>query len=136
MIVSSLDVSGEFDTTKLPVAGITYEVVFIINLEERGSHSDLDEQAFGWIKKKKKEKDVWNIPVNVKLILPDGIIRERKANLTRKPGGEWIEIPAGEFVTSPLRTGEIKFSIYHVGGGSNWGLIVKGVTIRPIIRPM
>lgn len=102
---------GRFETAKLS-PGAPYEVAFVIMLRD---------PAYGW-----------EVPVNVRLTLPDGTKQEHKENLMKKPRGEWIEIPAGEFVTWPEKTGEIKFSIYENQGGE-WkrGLIIKGVAIRP-----
>jgi hypothetical protein len=106
-----LEVHGKFETAKLS-AGTTYEVAFVIMLKD---------PAYGW-----------EVPVNVRLILPDGNKQERKENLMKKPRGEWIEIPVGEFVASPEKAGEIEFSIYEYEGGK-WkrGLVIKGIVIRP-----
>ncbi|KAE8038960.1 hypothetical protein FH972_011422 [Carpinus fangiana] len=90
----------------------TYEVAFVIKLEE---------QASGW-----------EVPVNVVLILPDGNKQERKENLVGKPRGKWIEIPIGEIVASPTRTGNIEFAIYE-HSDDHWKkwLVIKGIAIRP-----
>ncbi len=106
-----LEVHGKFETTKLS-PGTLYEVAFEIMLKD---------PAYGW-----------EVPVNVRLILPDGNKQEHKENLMKKPRGQWIEIPVGEFVTSQEKTGEIEFSIYEYEGGM-WkrGLLIKGVAIRP-----
>lgn len=106
-----LEVGGKFETNKLS-PGTLYEVAFEIMLKD---------PAYGW-----------EVPVNIRLTLPDGNKQEHKENLMKKPRGEWIEIPVGEFVTSPENTGEIEFSIYEYEGGK-WkrGLVIKGVAIRP-----
>ncbi|XP_075673968.1 lectin-like [Castanea sativa] len=106
-----LEVGGKFETKKLS-PGNLYEVAFEIMLKN---------PSYGW-----------EVPVNVRLTLPDGNKQEHKENLMKKPRGEWIEIPVGEFVTSPENTGEIEFSIYEYEGGK-WkrGLVIKGVAIRP-----
>lgn len=102
---------GKFETKKLSPRTL-YEVAFEIMLKD---------PSYGW-----------EVPVNVRLTLPDGNKQEHKENLMKKPRGEWIEIPVGEFVTSPENTGEIEFSIYEFEGGK-WkrGLVIKGVAIRP-----
>ena len=106
-----LGVHGKFETKKL-LLGNTYEVAFVIMLNK---------EAYGW-----------EVPVNVRLFLPDGNKQERKESLMKKPIGEWIEIPIGEFVASLEMAGEIEFSIYEYEGGQ-WkrGLVIKGIAIRP-----
>ncbi|KAG2688077.1 hypothetical protein I3760_09G077300 [Carya illinoinensis] len=106
-----LEVRGKFHTANLS-PGTLYELAFVVKLKD---------PAYGW-----------EVPVNVRLTLPDGNKQERKENLMKKPRGDWIEIPVGEFVTSPKNTGEIEFSIYEYEVG-DWkrGLVVKGITIRP-----
>jgi hypothetical protein len=104
-------VRGELETRKLS-PGTRYEVAFVIMMKEAATG--------------------WEAPVNVRLILPDGNKQERKENLMKKPRGEWIEIPVGEFVASPEKAGDIEFSIYEYEGGQ-WkrGLVIKGIAIRP-----
>ncbi|KAL5538914.1 hypothetical protein UlMin_045777 [Ulmus minor] len=106
-----LEIHGKFETTKLS-PGTSYEVVFVVMLKD---------PAYGW-----------DVPVNVRLVLPDGSKQEHKVNLMEKPRGQWINIPAGEFRTSPEKPGEIEFSIYEYEGGI-WkkGLVIKGVKIQP-----
>lgn len=74
----------------------------------------------------------WEIPVNLRLTLPDGSKQEHKENLMEKPRGRWIEIPAGEIKSSTEKTGEMEFSLYEYEGGK-WkkGLLIKGVKIQP-----
>jgi hypothetical protein len=107
-----LDVRGKFEITKPSPDINTYEVAFVIKLEE---------QASGW-----------EVPVNLTLILPDGNKQKRRENLAGKPRGEWIEIQVGEFVASPERSGEIEFAIDE-HGDDHWkkGLVIKGIAIRP-----
>ncbi|XP_041023408.1 protein PHLOEM PROTEIN 2-LIKE A1-like [Juglans microcarpa x Juglans regia] len=106
-----LEVHGKFQTANLS-PGTLYELAFVVKLKD---------PAYGW-----------EVPVNVRLTLPDGNKQEHKENLMKKPRGDWIEIPVGEFVPSPENTGEIEFSIYEYEGGE-WkrGLVIKGITIRP-----
>lgn len=74
----------------------------------------------------------WKIPVNVALNLPDGSKQERKVSMLQQPKEQWMEIPVGEFRTSPEMLGEIQVSMYEFDGGK-WkgGLIIKGVKIQP-----
>ncbi|GLT63049.1 hypothetical protein SLA2020_356430 [Shorea laevis] len=90
----------------------------------------LKDPAYGW----EDPAYGWEDPVNVRLILPDRNKQERKENLMKKPRGEWIEIPVGEFVASPEMAGEIEFSIYEYGGKWKRGLVIKGVAIRPKVN--
>ncbi|KAK9937127.1 hypothetical protein M0R45_013939 [Rubus argutus] len=105
-----LDVSGQFDAAKLS-PGTLYEVVFVVMLKAEGGG--------------------WEVPVNVRLSLPDGNKQEHKVNLMEKARGQWIEIPVGEFRASPGKLGDIKFSMYEHGGHWKNGLVIKGVAIRP-----
>ncbi|KAF3450036.1 hypothetical protein FNV43_RR06115 [Rhamnella rubrinervis] len=109
-----LEVSGKFNTSKLS-PGTLYEVAFVIMLKD---------PAYGW-----------QVPVNIKLVFPDGTRQESKVNLMEKVRGQWIKIPAGEFQTPVRKQGEIEFSMMETKGGE-WkkGLVVKGVTIQPKSR--
>lgn len=107
-----LEINVRFETTKLTPRTL-YEVVFVIMLKE-GAHG-------------------WDAPVNLKLLLPNGIKIEHKENLKMKPRNQWIEIPVGEFRILPEKAGEMKISMYEIEDG-NWkkGLVIKGVVIRPV----
>ncbi|KAI9122548.1 hypothetical protein K1719_006388 [Acacia pycnantha] len=113
--VRSLEVHGRLDTRKL-TAGILYEVCF---------HVMLKDPAQGW-----------EVPVNVRLVLPGGKKQEHKENLISKMKGQWIEILVGQFV-APAHDegGEMEFSLYEIQGGA-WkqGLVIKGVSIKPNSR--
>ncbi|KAK2991706.1 hypothetical protein RJ640_019498 [Escallonia rubra] len=111
LMVCWLEVHGRFDTTKLS-PGIVYEVFFVVMLKE---------PVYGW-----------EVPVNLRLIVPDGSTQEHKENLMEKERGQWIEILAGKFMAAPDNVGDIQFSLYEYEGGI-WkkGLLVKGVAIRP-----
>ncbi|XP_051128991.1 uncharacterized protein PHLOEM PROTEIN 2-LIKE A4-like [Andrographis paniculata] len=106
-----LEVHGRFDISNLS-RGPTYEVVFVVKLND---------PAYGW-----------EVPVNLRLTLPDGSKQEHKEKLMEKPRGKWIEIAAGEFKTTVEEAGEMEFSLYEYEGGK-WkrGLLIKGVSIRP-----
>ncbi|KAL5578523.1 hypothetical protein UlMin_020222, partial [Ulmus minor] len=105
-----LDVGGKIETTRL-CPRTQYEVVFEIMMKDCATG--------------------WGVPVNVRLILPNGCKQECKVNLCEKPRGRWIEIPVGVFTTSPGHCGEIQFSLYEYGGHWKKGLVIKGVRIRP-----
>ncbi|BBH01296.1 phloem protein 2-A1 [Prunus dulcis] len=106
-----LEVHGKFETSKLS-PGTLYEVVFVVKLKASG---------YGW-----------DVPVNVRLTLPDDSIQWHKVNLMEIPREQWIEISVGEFRASPEKPGDMEFSMYEYDGGK-WkrGLVIKGVTIRP-----
>ncbi|GFQ04829.1 protein phloem protein 2-like a9 [Phtheirospermum japonicum] len=93
-------------------AETTYEIAFILKLKD---------PAYGW-----------QVPVNLRLTLPDGTKQERKENLMEKPREKWIEISAGEFKSSAEKVGEIEISLFEYEGGI-WkkGLLIKGIVIRP-----
>ncbi|CAK7336986.1 unnamed protein product [Dovyalis caffra] len=109
-----LEIYGRFDT-KMLSPGILYEVVFVIKLKD---------PAYGWA-----------APVTVSLVLPNGCKQERKEKLQTKLREQWIEIPVGEFITSPENVGEIQIGMYEYDGGE-WkrGLVIKGITIRPKLK--
>ncbi|WCJ28483.1 phloem protein 2-A1 [Euphorbia peplus] len=106
-----LEVHGNFETIKL-TPNVLYEVAFVLMLKD---------PAYGL-----------EDPVNFRLTLPNGNKQLHKEYLFTKPRGQWIEIPAGEFVTSPENVGEIEISMFEYEGGK-WkkGLGLKGVIIRP-----
>ncbi|XP_042519708.1 uncharacterized protein LOC122093428 [Macadamia integrifolia] len=106
-----LDVLGKFDTSNLP-SGIMYEVAFIVMLKD---------SATGW-----------EVPVHLRLALPDGKTQEHEEYLLSKPRGEWMKLKVGEFQAYPGKSRDIQFSLFEIEKG-NWksGLIIKGVTIRP-----
>ncbi|XP_019423652.1 PREDICTED: lectin-like [Lupinus angustifolius] len=107
-----LEVHGKFDTRKLS-PGILYEVSFVVMLKD---------PAQGW-----------EVPVNVRLVLPGGKKQEHKEKLIDKLRMRKIEIPVGEFVASAGDNGgEMEFSLYEYEGGM-WkqGLVIEGVTIKP-----
>ncbi|KAE8038961.1 hypothetical protein FH972_011420 [Carpinus fangiana] len=110
-----LDVRGKFEITKPSPDINTYEVAFVLKLEE---------QASGW-----------EVPLNLTLILPDGNKQKRRENLAGKPRGKWIEIQVGKFVASPERSREIEFAIYELNmleeQASQWEVPVNVTLILP-----
>ncbi|EOA17910.1 hypothetical protein CARUB_v10006319mg [Capsella rubella] len=110
--VAWLEVVGKFEAEKLTPNSL-YEVAFVVKL--------LD-SAKGW-----------GYRVNFKLVLPTRETKERRENMNMLEKNRWVEIPAGEFRTSPEPvSGKIEFSMFEVKSGQ-WksGLTVKGVAIRP-----
>ncbi|XVF87047.1 hypothetical protein PTKIN_Ptkin18bG0089300 [Pterospermum kingtungense] len=111
-----LEVAGKFDVAKLS-PGTLYGVGVMVMLKD-------EDEAFGW-----------EVPVNLRLTLPNGQKIERKETLVTKPRGKWIEIPLGEFktaATSCQNVGEIEIYIHECDTGM-WkgGLVIKGVSIQP-----
>lgn len=109
--VTWLEVVGKFETEYLTPNSL-YEVVFVVKLTD---------SAKGW-----------EILVNFKLVLPTGETKERQENMNLLEKNRWVEIPAGEFSTSPeYNSGKIEFSMFETNGHWKSGVIVKGVAIRP-----
>ncbi|KAG4906353.1 hypothetical protein JHK85_055796 [Glycine max] len=110
-MVCWLEVHGKFDTRKLSL-GILYQVSFIVMLKD---------SAQGW-----------EVPINVRLVLPGGKKQQHKENLNEKLRECWIEIPVGEFVASEKDVGNLEISMYEYEGGK-WktGLIIQGIAIKP-----
>ncbi|XP_058757195.1 protein PHLOEM PROTEIN 2-LIKE A1-like [Vicia villosa] len=106
-----LEVHGKFDTRKLS-PGILYQVSFCVKLID---------PAQGW-----------ELPVNVRLVLPGGKKQQYKMNLMEMLRGRWIEVPVGEFVASEKEGGEMEISMFEYEGGM-WkqGLVIKGIAIKP-----
>ncbi|XP_058730638.1 protein PHLOEM PROTEIN 2-LIKE A1-like [Vicia villosa] len=106
-----LEVHGKFDTRKLS-PGILYQVLFCVKLID---------PAQGW-----------ELPVNVRLVLPGGKKQQYKMNLMEMLRGRWIEVPVGEFVASEKDGGEMEISMFEYEGGM-WkqGLVIKGIAIKP-----
>ncbi|KAJ6816102.1 protein PHLOEM PROTEIN 2-LIKE A1-like [Iris pallida] len=105
-----LEIHGRFDTSLLS-PGATYDVSFVVMME----------LGYGWA-----------TPVNLRLVLPDGSVQQRRESLLDRPGGQWIELKAGELAARKDQAGQMEFSLYEYEGGQ-WkrGLIVKGVLVRP-----
>ncbi|OMO63771.1 Phloem protein 2-like protein [Corchorus olitorius] len=41
----------------------------------------------------------WELPIKLRLSLPNGTVKERQVSLFQKPRGEWIELNLGKFRT-------------------------------------
>ncbi|KAK3430344.1 LOW QUALITY PROTEIN: hypothetical protein EUGRSUZ_E01885 [Eucalyptus grandis] len=94
-----LDVHGRFDVSKLSM-GTTYEVAFVILM--------------------RSSADGWQIPVNIRLTLPDGTKQEHTENLMEKPRRDWIEIKAGELSTTKHKEGEMEVSMFEHATTPRW----------------
>src|SRR4051812_31217882 len=105
-----LEVHGRFGTSYL-TPGVMYEVVFAVMME----------LGYGWA-----------MPVNPRLKLPNGDVKQHEVCLLEVPKGKWIELKVGEFIAANNLAGEMEFSSYEYEGGQ-WkrGLVIKGVIIRP-----
>ncbi|XWS58619.1 hypothetical protein CRYUN_Cryun08bG0050200 [Craigia yunnanensis] len=110
-----LDVRGNFKISDLS-PGTVYEVVYVVMLTKGASG--------------------WELPVKLKLCLPDGKVQERQVSLLQKPRGQWMELSLGHFCTGEngetRETREVWFYLYECGGHWKNGLVIKGVILRPI----
>ncbi|XP_022719932.1 protein PHLOEM PROTEIN 2-LIKE A1-like [Durio zibethinus] len=107
-----LEVKGKFKILDLS-PGTVYEVVYVVMLT--------------------KEASGWELPVKLKLSLPDGKVQERQVSLLQKPRGQWMELGLGHFCTGENgETGEVCFDLYEIGGHWKSGLVIKGAILRPI----
>ncbi|PKI74019.1 hypothetical protein CRG98_005636 [Punica granatum] len=104
-----LDVRGKLSMSDLTPRA-EYEVVYRVKLSKN---------AFGW-----------ELPVTLKLSLPNGTVRHRQVSLLEKPRGSIIELSVGHFIVEDDETGEVCFDLYEHGGHWKCGLIVHGAIIR------
>ncbi|BAT74855.1 hypothetical protein VIGAN_01262600 [Vigna angularis var. angularis] len=106
-----LEVHGKFDIGMVS-PGVLYQVSFIVMLKDSA--------------------EGWEIPINVRLVLPGGRKQEQRENLMDKSRERWIEIRVGEFVASEKDAGQMEISMYEYEGGM-WktGLIIQGLSIKP-----
>ncbi|KDP39599.1 hypothetical protein JCGZ_02619 [Jatropha curcas] len=105
-----LDVRGKFSVSDLS-PGIVYEIVYQVKLTNGA--------------------DGWELPISLKLSLPNGVVRQRQVVLLEKPRGEWTELSVGNFLAEEGETGEVCFDIYEHGGHWKRGLIIRGAILRP-----
>ncbi|CAL5213056.1 unnamed protein product [Lathyrus oleraceus] len=106
-----LGVHGKFDTRKLS-PGILYQVRFYVVLKD---------SAQGW-----------ELPINVRLVLPGGKKQQHKVNLMEMLRVGWTVVPVGEFVAGEKDGGEMEISLFEYDGGT-WkqGLVIGGIAIKP-----
>ena len=90
-----LDVRGNFKISDLS-PGTVYEVVYVVMLTKGASG--------------------WELPVKLKLCLPDGKVQERQVSLLQKPRGQLMELSLGHFCTGENgETREVCFYLYEFG---------------------
>ncbi|XP_042520352.1 uncharacterized protein LOC122093871 [Macadamia integrifolia] len=108
--VCQLEIHGKFDISNL-LPRVMYEVAFVVKLKEASNGRD--------------------VPINFKLILPDGTKQEHKKLLISKPKGQWMELLVGEFWTCQDMDGDLQFNLFGYKD-AHWksGLVIKGVIIR------
>ncbi|XP_062172198.1 protein PHLOEM PROTEIN 2-LIKE A1-like [Alnus glutinosa] len=105
-----LDVRGKLNMSELSPK-VVYEIVYLVKLTNGASG--------------------WELPIVLKLSLPDGRTQERQLSLSEKPRKQWIELNVGNFQTENGGSGEVCFDIYQHGGHWKNGLIIKGAVVRP-----
>ncbi|CBI40027.3 hypothetical protein VitviT2T_022744 [Vitis vinifera] len=105
-----LDVRGKLKMSELS-PGIVYGVFYQVKLTKGGSG--------------------WELPLTLRLSLPDGRVQHRQVSLRQKPRGEWIELNVGNFQTQEGESREVCFDLYEHGGHWKNGLIVKGAILKP-----
>lgn len=105
-----LDVSGKLKMSELS-PGIVYDIFYVVKLTKGASAG-------------------WELPITLKLSLPDGRDLCRQLSLLMKPRGEWIELNVGSFQTVKGKTGEVCFGLCEHRGHWKTGLIIKGAIIR------
>ncbi|KAL7204135.1 hypothetical protein ACSBR2_017242 [Camellia fascicularis] len=106
-----LDVRGKFKISDLS-QGIIYQVVYEVKLTN-GARG-------------------WELPIMLRLSLPDGKFQERQVSLLEKPKGQWIELNVGKFKAQDTENGEVCFDLYEHGGHWKTGLVIRSAIIRPI----
>ena len=105
-----LDVRGKLTMSELS-PGVIYEIVYVVKLT--------------------KEASGWELPIVLKLSLPDGRVRERQVSIMEKPRKQWIELNVGNFESKDGETGEVCFDLFQHGTHWKGGLIIKGAILRP-----
>ncbi|KAL7204134.1 hypothetical protein ACSBR2_017241 [Camellia fascicularis] len=106
-----LDVRGKFKISDLS-QGIIYQVVYEVKLTN-GARG-------------------WELPIMLRLSLPDGKFQERQVSLLEKPKGQWIELNVGKFKAQDTENGEVCFDLYEHGDHWKIGLVIRSAIIRPI----
>ena len=61
----------------------------------------------------------WELPIKLKLSLPDGKVQESQVSILQKPRGQWMELSLGHFCTGEngetRETREVCFYLYEFG---------------------
>ncbi|XP_031399894.1 uncharacterized protein LOC116210202 isoform X2 [Punica granatum] len=103
-----LDISGKFSTVDLS-PNTMYGVVLNVRMEE---NCDI-------------------VPLNFKIMLPDGSKRANSIDLRLYEEEQWLEISLCEFKMSPQNVGEVAFSIYEHSEHWKGGILIGGVSFKP-----
>ncbi|XP_074307543.1 protein PHLOEM PROTEIN 2-LIKE A1-like [Silene latifolia] len=109
-----LEVHGKINMSYL-TPRVKYQVAYLIKLEET---------AYGW-----------DVPVNLSLTLPNGIVQQHhQEDLRKYPREEWIRLVVGEFEVPEISQSDVQFSLYEYEG-KNWkkGLVIQGAIIAPMV---
>ncbi|GFZ02691.1 hypothetical protein Acr_15g0012990 [Actinidia rufa] len=107
-----LDVRGKLQISDLS-PGTVYEITYVVKLEKRASG--------------------WELPIKLRLSLPDGTVKVRQVSLFEKPRGRDIELQVGTFEAQENEEREVCFDLYEHGGHWKSGLIIKGAVVKPKI---
>ncbi|XP_075644128.1 protein PHLOEM PROTEIN 2-LIKE A1-like [Castanea sativa] len=105
-----LDVRGKLTMSDLSPE-VEYEIVYVVKLTKGASG--------------------WELPIRLKLSLPDGRVQERQVCLLEKPRKQWMELDVGNFQSKDGESGEVCFDLFEHGGHWKTGLIIKGAILRP-----
>lgn len=106
-----LEVSGKFRTIAL--APMTkYEIAFVVKIKDPNGQ--------------------WDAPVTFTATLPNGKKEECFKSLKTVPQQRWEHIAICEFVMSPENVGEVTFALNEHGANWKSGLVIKGVSFRPV----
>ncbi|XP_030548830.1 protein PHLOEM PROTEIN 2-LIKE A2-like [Rhodamnia argentea] len=109
--VFRLEVNGKFGTIALAQMA-KYEIASVVTMIDSYYHGD--------------------VPVTFTVTLPNGKKEERVKSLRRMPQQRWEHIPICEFVMLPENVGEVTFALNERGGKWKSGLIIEGVSFRPV----
>ncbi|XVF56730.1 hypothetical protein PTKIN_Ptkin06aG0143700 [Pterospermum kingtungense] len=110
-----LDVRGKLKLSDLTPRS-SYEGVYVVKLTKGASG--------------------WELPIKLRLSLPNGRVQERQVSLLHKPRGVWMELNVGNFCTEEEINGdtgdtrEVCFDLYEHGNHWKTGLVIRGAILR------
>ena len=102
-----LDVRGKLNVSDIS-PGVNYEITYEVKLS--------------------KSANGWELPITLRVSLPNGMVRECNVSLFEKPKGKWIELKVGNMNADEAGTGEVSIDLYEHGGHWKSGLIIRGIT--------
>lgn len=108
--LSWLYIKGSFYTNVLSPK-TTYEVTFVVKL--------------------RRSSNLWPLPVNLELHLPDGSKLISTESLAKKPKEKWIKLRIGKFLMEPKNVGEMYFYLFETCQIYKSGLVLKGLRFDP-----